>query len=225
MRLLLVEDSHALQRSLSAGLSNSGYSVDQAFDGEEASQHLRAVQYDVIVLDIMMPKLDGLTLLKQLRQRGDKTFVLILSARDTTEDRIKGLDIGADDYLVKPFSFEELLSRLRALVRRGNSGESEIGSLLQVGDLRMNTIDRTVTIDENDVALTPYEYKILNLLLRRRGQVFSHDQLIDRLYANNHDVTRNVIEVHVSSLRKKLRAAGPTDYIKTRRGFGYYLEA
>ena len=224
MRLLLVEDSHTLQRSLSAGLSHSGYSVDQAFDGEEAAQHLLSTHYDVIVLDIMIPKSDGLTLLKQLRQRGDKTFVLILSARDTAEDRIKGLDIGADDYLVKPFSFEELLSRLRAMLRRTNLGEQEISSTLQVGELKINTIERAVTIADKEVVLRPYEYKILNLLLRRRGQVFNHDQLIDRLYSNSHDVTRNVIEVHVSSLRKKLRAAGADDCIKTRRGFGYYFE-
>jgi DNA-binding response OmpR family regulator len=223
MRILLVEDSPSLQRSLSTGLHNSGYAVDQAFDGEEAHQYITGCQYDVIILDIMIPKINGLALLEQLRRRGDTTSVLILSARDTTEDRIKGLDIGADDYLVKPFSFEELLSRLRALMRRAQVGNQTLDSTLNIKGVTINTIERSVAIDNSLIPLTPYEYKILEHLARRQGQVINHDQLIDRLYSTEQDVTRNVIEVHVSSLRRKLRSAGSDELINTRRGFGYYI--
>ena len=223
MRILLIEDSPSLQRSLSAGLHNSAYTVDQAYDGEVAQQYISGSQYDIIILDIMIPKIDGLSLLDKLRRKGDTTSVLILSARDTTEDRIKGLDIGADDYLVKPFSFEELLSRLRALVRRTHSGTQKINSTLNIQGVAINTSERSVVIGDIPVLLTPYEYKILELLVRRQGQVFNHDQLIDRLYTTEQDVTRNVIEVHVSSLRRKLRSAGSDELIKTRRGFGYYI--
>ena len=225
MKTLLAEDSESLQRTLSAGLRHSGYSVDQAFDGEEALRYLQANQYDVVVLDIMMPKLDGVTLLKKIRSQGDSTPVLILSARDTTEDRICGLDLGADDYLVKPFSFEELLSRLRALTRRTNAKDQSISSITRFGELTINSIERKVEFKSEPVLLTPNEYRILDLLARRCGQVFSHDQLIDRLYSCEQDVTRNVIEVHVSSLRRKLRAAGSKELIMTRRGFGYYMAA
>ena len=223
MRVLLVEDSPILQRSLGAGLKHSGYAVDQAFDGEEALQYMTGTRYDAIILDIMIPKINGLLLLEQLRRSGDTTSVLILSARDTTEDRIRGLDIGADDYLVKPFSFEELLARLRALVRRTHVSTKCIDSTLNIDGVTINTIGRSVTIDDSPVLLTPYEYKILELLARRQGQVFSHDQLIDRLYTTEQEVTRNAIEAHVCSLRRKLRSAGSDEMIKTRRGFGYYI--
>ena len=225
MRLLLVEDSPSLQRSLSTGLTRAGYSVDQAFDGESAQQYISSTRYDVVVLDIMLPKLDGLELLKRLRRSGDTTQVLILSARDTLEDRIKGLDIGADDYLVKPFSFEELLSRVRAQARRAQKGRQGIDSLLVVGEVSIDAVQRSVVIGGVSLELTPHEYRLLELLARRRGQVFSHDQIIDRLYSSDRDVTRNVIEVHVSALRRKLRAAGADNLIQTRRGFGYYVAA
>lgn len=223
MRVLLVEDSHTLQRSLSTGLRNSGYAIDQAFDGLEAKNHLACTRYDVVILDIMIPKLDGLALLKQLRQRGNNTPVLILSARDSTEDRIQGLDIGADDYLVKPFSFEELLSRLRALIRRTQVGSTGSNPVLTLHDITINTIERVVRVNDQPILLTPHEYKILELLVRRKGQVFNHDQMIDRLYSSDHSVTRNTIEVHVSSLRRKLRTAGADELILTRRGYGYYV--
>lgn len=223
MRILLVEDSPILQRSLGAGLKNAGYAVDHAFNGEEANQYIIGTGYDAIILDIMIPKINGLLLLEQLRRRGDTTSVLILSARDTPEDRIRGLDIGADDYLVKPFSFDELLARLRALVRRSPEGARSTQSTVNIHGVTINTIERSVSIDDSPVLLTPYEYKILELLVRRQGQVFSHDQLIDRLYTNEQDVTRNAIEAHVCSLRRKLRSAGSDEMIRTRRGFGYYI--
>jgi len=224
MKLLLVEDSPILQRSLSAGLTNSGMTVDQAFDGDEAESYLALSKYDVIILDVMLPKRTGLDVLQRLRAKGNRTFVLILSAKDQVEDRTRGLDLGADDYLVKPFSFDELLSRLHALQRRMSSTDNPIDSQLAFGNILIDTINRTVAVNEKPTELTPSEYRILELLVTRKKQTFSHDTLIDRLYRADQSVTRNAIEAHVSSLRRKLRAAGAEYNVLTRRGFGYYIE-
>jgi len=224
MKLLIVEDSRLLQRSLGAGLTNSGMTVDQAFDGLEANAYLLVNTYDVVILDLMLPRLSGLQLLGKLRHRGDKTRVLILSAKDEVGDRTRGLDLGADDYLIKPFSFDELVSRLRALYRRVGEADSQIQPHLVVGQIVINTLNRTVEIAQLPLNLTPSEYKILELLSLRRQQTFSHSQLIDRLYRSDQSVTDNAIEAHVSSLRRKLRSAGADELIMTRRGFGYYIE-
>jgi len=224
-KILLVEDSVSLQRSLGTGLVNSGFVVDQAFDGEEAQCFISARGHDLIVLDLMIPKIDGLTLLERLRREGDLTPVLILSAMDRAEDRIKGLDLGADDYLIKPFSFEELVSRIRAVTRRREANpDRRIGALLTAGDLALDTRTRSASWRGTPLPLTPHEQGLLELLLRRRGQVFSHDALIDRLYSSDHHVTHNAIEAHVSTLRRKLREAGVDDLVRTRRGFGYFIE-
>ncbi|ASJ72341.1 response regulator transcription factor [Granulosicoccus antarcticus] len=225
MKLLLVEDSHRLQRSLGAGLRNSGYVLDQAYDGEQAWAFLCGSEYDIVVLDLMIPKIDGLTLLSKLRRGGIQAQVIILSARDTTEDRIKGLDAGADDYLVKPFSFDELLSRLRALSRRPISAQASLNSEIQILGVVIDMKDRTVMYDQQQIILTPSEYNIVALLAQRRGQIHTHDQLIDRLYDSSSDVTRNAIEAHVSALRRKLKAAGAPALVENRRGFGYFIAA
>ncbi len=223
MKLLLVEDSHRLQRSLGAGLRNSGYVLDQAFDGDQAWAFLCDSDYDIVVLDLMIPGIDGLTLLSRLRQAGNTCQVIILSARDTTEDRITGLDAGADDYLVKPFSFDELLSRLRALGRRTRTTETSLNSTLQLNGVDVDLKERIVTFDGQQIVLTPSEFNILALLAQRRGQLFTHDQLIDRLYDATSDVTRNAIEAHVSALRRKLRAVDAPALVENRRGFGYFI--
>lgn len=223
MKLLLVEDSVKLQRSLGAGLRNSGYVLDQAFDGEEAQSYLRACEYDILVLDLMIPKIDGLSLLAELRKSGNQTQVIILSARDTIEDRITGLDAGADDYLVKPFSFDELLSRLRALARRPRETNRPLASSLTLEGLTINLKERVVMFQNTLIHLTPSEFNILVLLAQRRGQIFTHDQLMDRLYDSSVDVTRNAIEAHVSALRRKLRAVGISEIVENRRGFGYFI--
>ena len=225
MKLLLVEDSHRLQRSLGAGLRNSGYVLDQAFDGDQAWAFLCDSDYDIVVLDLMIPGIDGLTLLSRLRQAGKTCQVIILSARDTTEDRITGLDAGADDYLVKPFSFDELLSRLRALGRRTRTTETSLNSTLQLNGVDVDLKERIVTFDGQQIVLTPSEFNILALLAQRRGQLFTHDQLIDRLYDATSDVTRNAIEAHVSALRRKLRAVAAPALVENRRGFGYFIAA
>lgn len=223
MKLLLVEDSHRLQRSLGAGLRNSGYVLDQAFDGDEAWAYLCESEYDIVVLDLMIPKIDGLTLLNKLRHTGNQAQVIILSARDTTEDRITGLDAGADDYLVKPFSFDELLSRLRALSRRPRVTGASLNSQLQIDGVVIELKDRMVFFKHQQIILTPSEYNILALLAQRRGQIHTHDQLIDRLYDSTADVTRNAIEAHVSALRRKLRNARAPALVENRRGFGYFI--
>ena len=221
MKLLLVEDSERLQRSLSTGLQKHGYAVDQAYDGVEALAFTSINHYEAIILDLMLPKLDGLTVLKQLRDRGNDSHVLILSANDQTEDRVRGLDLGADDYLVKPFSFDELISRLRALNRRRSGIKNPV---IEIDGVSLDTVARQVSFSNTPVPLTPQEYRLLEFLALRRGRVFSHDQLIDQLYDANSYVTRNAVEAHISALRKRLKAAGAPKLVKTRRGFGYLIE-
>lgn len=221
MKILLVEDSERLQRSLATGFRKNGFILDQAFDGEEALSFLATNDYDAIVLDLMLPKVDGLTVLSKLRGAGNNSHVLILSANDQTEDRIRGLDLGADDYLVKPFSFDELVSRLRALSRRYSGDKNPV---VDIEGVCIDSLSRQVKFSGTKVELTPHEYQLLEFLARRRGRVFSHDQLIDQLYDAGSYVTRNAIEAHISSLRKRLKTATAPTLVTTRRGFGYLIE-
>ena len=221
MKLLLVEDSERLQRSLSTGLQKRGFTVDQAFDGEEALAYAAVNDYDAIILDLMLPKIDGLTVLSTLRNKGDDCHVLILSANDQTEDRIRGLDHGADDYLVKPFSFDELVSRLRALNRRRNGAKNPV---IEVQGIQIDSVSRLVYFNDKLIELTPREYRLLEFLCQHRGRVFSHDQLINQIYDASSYVTRNAVEAHISELRKRLRAVNAPQVIRTRRGFGYLVE-
>ncbi|MGB5330698.1 MAG: response regulator transcription factor [Gammaproteobacteria bacterium] len=221
MKLLLVEDSERLQRSLSTGLKKHGFTVDQAFDGEQALSYTAINQYDAIILDLMLPKIDGLTVLSKIRREGKDCHVLILSANDQTEDRVRGLDLGADDYLVKPFAFNELVSRLGALNRRRSGVKNP---MIEIEGVKIDSVARQVVFHDQPVALTPHEYQVLEFLARRRGRVFSHDQLIDQLYDAGSYVTRNAVEAHISSLRKRLHSAGAPKLVKTRRGFGYLVE-
>ena len=221
MKLLLVEDSERLQRSLSTGLRKHGFTVDQALDGEQALAFLAVNDYDAVILDLMLPKIDGLTVLSRLRSEGKDCHVLILSANDQTEDRVRGLDLGADDYLVKPFSFDELVSRLRALNRRRSGSKNPT---IEIDGIRIDSVSRQVSFGDEPIALTPHEYRLLEFLALRRGRVFSHDQLIDQLYDAGSFVTRNAVEAHISALRKRLQSAGAPKLVKTRRGFGYLVE-
>ena len=221
MRLLLVEDSERLQRSLSTGLKKHGFALDQAFDGEQALAYTAVNEYDAIILDLMLPKIDGLTVLSTLRTEGKDCHVLILSANDQTEDRVRGLDLGADDYLVKPFAFNELVSRLQALNRRRSGVKNPV---IEFEGIKIDSVARQIYFGDQLVSLTPHEYQLLEFLARRKGRVFSHDQLIDQLYDANSYVTRNAVEAHICSLRKRLNSAGAPTLIKTRRGFGYLIE-
>lgn len=221
MKILLVEDSLRLQRSIKTGLQKFGYAVDQAFDGKQALAFVADNQYDVIILDLMLPEIDGLTVLARIRKDGNQAQVLILSANDQTEDRIKGLDQGADDYLVKPFAFDELVSRLRALSRRRYGSKNPT---LDIDGVQINSAARHVCFEDKPIPLTPHEYNLLEYLARRRGRVFSHQQLIEQIYDACSYVSKNAVEAHISALRKRLHSANAPQLVKTRRGFGYMIE-
>ena len=203
------------------GLGRSGFAVDCVADGKTGLRYALGVDYDVMVLDLMLPELDGLSVLQQLREAGRNFPVLILSARDQVADRIRGLELGADDYLVKPFVFDELHARLQALVRRRYEQRSP---LLQLGSVTLNTALHSVSCAGTELPLTPNETALFEFLALRRGRVVSLTSLADHLYAGDVAVTPNAIEAHVSALRKKLRAVGEPELIKTRRGFGYCIE-
>ncbi len=221
MRLLLIEDSQRLRSALETGLRKAGYAVDTAGDGRDGLWMALENEYDVIVLDLMLPEMDGLSVLRQLRERGRPTHVLILSAKDLIQDRVQGLRLGADDYVVKPFSFDELCARLEALVRRSYHAKSPV---LRRGPLEINTASRQVTCEGREVRLTPREYSLLEILVLRSGEVLSRRELWERLYEFDREVTSNVVDVLVCSLRKKLDPDQPQRFIKTRRGQGYLIE-
>lgn len=221
MKLLLIEDSERLQRSISIGLHKFGIAVDQALDGRQGLAFIQTNDYEVIVLDLMLPGIPGLDILKTIREQGNTTHVLILSAKTQVEDRIAGLNLGADDYLVKPFLFDELLARIRALTRRKYNCKNPV---LSVHGLKIDTAACKVSYRDKGIELTPTEFNILEYLSRRRGQVLSHDQMIFMIYDSLTEATKNTIEAHVSTLRKKLRELGLANIIQTRRGFGYIIE-
>ncbi|MSU77099.1 MAG: response regulator transcription factor [Gemmataceae bacterium] len=216
MRVLVVEDEPELLQVTAQTLRESGFAVDEAADGEEGLYKATTWEYDAIVLDLMLPKIDGWTLLGKLRKK-KKTPVLILSARDGVRDRVQGLDIGADDYLVKPFELSELLARLRALIRRA-AGQAL--PQIKIGDVTVDTRTRTVTKDGSLADLTGREYAIVECLALQRGGLVTRTYLYEHIFDENDDSLSNLIEVHVSNIRKKLGK----DFIKTRRGQGYIVD-
>ncbi len=219
MRILVVEDDPVLADGLTRSLRQSDYAVDCVGDGVEASHVLVSQNYDLVILDLGLPKVDGLEALRRLRRRGSKVPVLILTAHDTLDDRVKGLDLGADDYLTKPFDLPELEARVRALIRRGQSGG---GSLLEHGTLALDTAGRRATLDGEPLDLSARELGVLEVLMLRSGRVVNKEQLAEQLYGWDEEVGANAIEVYVHRLRKKLEPAGVT--IRTIRGLGYLLE-
>jgi len=221
MKILLVEDSERLRRSIGIGLTNEGHALDVAADGEQGLEFAEIYDYDVIILDLMLPKIDGLTVLKQLRQGGRQTHILILSARDQTETRVAGLDLGADDYMVKPFSFDELKARIRALHRRSGGQKAPC---IAVGPLQVDTNSRTVRINGEDAGLSAKEYALLEFLGRRKNRVFSQQTLIESLYESEKELVSNVIEALVYSIRRKLMKYNAASPIRNRRGQGYFVE-
>lgn len=220
MRVLLVEDNRALSRSLKQGLEEEGYAVDVAFDGDEASFKAESTDYDVIVLDLMLPKVDGLSLLQRWRAKGIATHVLVLTARGTLDDKVKGLDLGADDYLTKPFELEELLARLRALVRRSHQVKSPI---IKVYDLEIDTASHTVRRAGREIHLTPREYSLLEFLAFHRGRVVTRTMIWEHLYDENDENTSNVVDVYIRYLRNKIDKGFSPALILTRWGEGYML--
>ncbi|WP_338276099.1 response regulator transcription factor [Corallococcus caeni] len=220
MRVLVIEDFAPLSRAVVQGLKEAGYAVDSAQDGEEGLACAQSCDYDVIVLDIMLPKMDGLTLLRRLRQQKHPAAVLLLTARDTVGDRVKGLDHGADDYLVKPFAFEELLARVRAMVRRRYGQKEE---LIHVGDLEVDPVARTVKRAGRPIALSAREYAVLEYLCARRGHVVTRTEIWDHVYDFATEPSSNVVDVYIGYLRRKVDADHQTKLIQTRRGQGYVL--
>jgi DNA-binding response OmpR family regulator len=220
MNILLIEDYAPLRKSLIQGLREAGFAVDSAGDGEEGLWFARTGNYDAIILDLMLPKVDGLTILKQLRQQGNRVHILILTAKDTVGDRVRGLNLGADDYLIKPFAFEELLARVRALVRRKYETKS---ALIRVADLEIDTSGKTARRAGLTIELTPREYSILELLALRTGKVVTRTEIWERIYEFEEEKTSNVVDVYISFLRKKLEQEGLPRLIHTRRGVGYML--
>lgn len=220
MRLLIVEDSSVLRGNLAAALGDHGYAVDAAADGTQALGFIASYDYDLVLLDLSLPGVDGLDVLRALRRRGSQARVLILSARDQVDDRVGALNLGADDYLAKPFAWDELLARLGALARRRFEHASPH---LVAGDVELDTVARLVTCRGQPVALSPKEYALLELLLRERGRVLARGTIFGRLYASSSDASDRVIEVLVSTLRTKLAQAGADKLIETRRGFGYVI--
>jgi DNA-binding response OmpR family regulator len=221
MKVLVIDDSERLRRALSAGLHRSGFAVDLAGDGGEGLNLARIGSYDVIVLDLMLPRMDGITVLRRLRAEGCGVHVLILSARDQVAQRIEGLQAGADDYLVKPFDFDELVARLRALVRRKYGSKDPMH---RVGQLAVDTAKRTLARGEVQANLTRTEFALLEYLLTRRGRVVSKRELLDHLYTGGESGSDNGLEVLVHQLRRKARELGCHELVKTCRGHGYLVE-
>ena len=207
MKLLLVEDEADLNRSLTKLLKKEHFSVDSAFDGEEALEFLEMVDYDLIILDIMMPRMDGFAFLEKIRQAGKQVIVLVLTARDSLEDKIRGLDLGADDYLVKPFEFEELLARLRALLRRQQ--RELVSQKIDLGDMVLE--------------LTAKEYEVLEYLARNQDHILSREQIRDHVWDFDYEGESNIIDVLIKNIRRKIDQDKKQSIIHTKRGVGYVI--
>ena len=220
MKLLVIEDEVMLNKSIVKLLKTQQYSVDAAYDGEEALDYIRATNYDVIISDIMMPRLDGLGVLKYLRNHQIKTPVLMLTAKDTLEDKVTGLDAGADDYLVKPFEFDELLARIRVMLRRNN--REILMSTVQFGDCCLDFIKKTVTKNSSLVDLTAKEYALLECLVRHPNVILSREQIREHIWDFDYEGESNIIDVLVKNIRKKLE--NPM-VIVTKRGMGYVFKS
>lgn len=220
MRLLVIDDEAKIADFLRRGLESAGYAVDVATDGQRAIDFLYGTNYDLVILDLMLPDIDGLDLLKKIRNRKLSPPVLILSARDAVDDRVKGLEFGADDYLVKPFAFPELLARMRALLRRGGPGAP---TRLVLGDLQLDVMSRRATRGDQSLQLTVREFELLEYLLRHQGQVVSREMLAGDVWQTPSRVTPmdNVIDVHVARLRRKVDEPFPRKLIHTVRGVGF----
>ena len=222
MRLLLIEDYRPLQESLTKGLREAGFAVDATGDGQEGLWYAMSNDYDVIILDLMLPGLNGLEILKNIRSEGRKSHVLILTAKDTVEDRVTGLDLGADDYLVKPFEFKELLARVRALLRRAYRQKNP---QIKIRDLRIDLTTQRVWRGHEEIQLTPREYALLEYLAMRVGQTVHRTDIWEHVYEFNSSASSNVVDVYIGYLRRKIEHPGEPLLIRTLRGRGYVLGA
>lgn len=219
MRILLVEDEKRIADFVARGLEGSGYSVDVAENGEQALAKVSEAAYELIILDLMLPDIDGLVVLEKVRNRKASQPVLILSARGSLDDRVKGLDIGADDYLVKPFAFVELLARVRALLRRGQA----LPERLQVGDLSLDCIRRKVIRGGVNIELAPKEFSILECLMRSKGRALSRTMIVEHVWEMDYTGLTNIVDVYIRHLRGKIDDPWPEKLIRTVRGIGYMV--
>jgi len=220
MRILVLEDQESLAHTIARRLQEVGYSTDIALDGQEGLHFALSANYDLIILDIMLPKIDGIDLLKLIRSKGIQTPVLCLTAKDSIEDRVTGLDAGADDYLVKPFSFDELLARIRALLRRYSQTREPI---IKVKDLVIDTNSHKVTRSGKVIELTSKEYSILEYLARNKGRVLTRSQIAEHVWNYDFEGTSNIVDVYIRYLRRKIDDGFPEKLIHTIRGVGYML--
>jgi len=221
MRILVVEDEKRIADFLSRGLESGGYTVDVAGDGTTALEMVHATEYDLIILDLGLPDMDGMAVLKKIRTRKTSPPVLILSARDAVDDRVKGLETGADDYLVKPFAYVELLARVRVVLRRGQPTPER----LQVGDLSLDCIRRKVTRGGENIELAPKEFSILEYLMRNRGRPLSRTMIVEHVWDMDYDGLTNIVDVYIRHLRSKIDEKWPDKMIQTVRGIGYMLDS
>lgn len=223
MRILVVEDQEKLAKSLKKGLEQEGYAADYVLDGEAAERRIEVgrKEYDLVVLDLMLPKKDGYEVCRNMRARGIKTPVIVLTARGATEDKISALNIGADDYLVKPFLFRELLARINALLRRP---ENFVPTELQAGDLSLNTATRETVRSGKNIQLTLKEFGLLEYLLKNKGRVVTREELVDHVWDLNYDGFSNVVDVHIKNLRNKIDSDGDEKLLETIRGVGYRVK-
>lgn len=221
MRILVVEDNKKLAQFVGKALKSAGFAVDTLHDGELALSAASTTPFDVVVLDIMLPGRDGLSVLRQLRLRGHKTPVLLLSARGEVNERVEGLDAGADDYLAKPFALEELVARVRALIRRGSESQSH---LLRVADLTLNTTTHVAERAGKKIELTAREYRLLELLMRSTGRVCGRMLILEKVWDYNFDPGSNIVDVYVRRLREKIDADFPDKLLHSVRGAGYVMK-
>ena len=221
MKILLAEDEVDLNNVVTRYLKKNGYSVDNVLDGEEALDYLEYGEYDLVILDIMMPKVDGFEVIKKLRDKGNHTSVLMLTARDSADDKVKGLDLGADDYIVKPFDFNELLARIRAVVRRkyGNSSNR-----LVIEDLILDTSEKSVTRAGKQIELTGKEYEVLEYLMQSKNRILSRDQIKEHVWDFDYEGDSNIIDVLIKNIRKKIDIETGKQIIYTKRGLGYVIK-
>ena len=221
MKILLAEDEVDLNNVVTRYLKKNGYSVDSVLDGEEALDYLEYSEYDLVILDIMMPKVDGFEVIKKLRDKGNHTSVLMLTARDSADDKVKGLDLGADDYIVKPFDFNELMARIRAVVRRkyGNSSNK-----LVIGDLVLDTSEKSVTRAGKQIELTGKEYEVLEYLMQSKNRILSRDQIKEHVWDFDYEGDSNIIDVLIKNIRKKIDIEDGKQIIYTKRGLGYVIK-
>mgnify|MGYP001570881642 CR=1 FL=1 len=220
MRVLIIEDEVRLNNIIKKGFVEDGFAVDQAYDGEEGQYLAENEQYDLVVLDLMLPKIDGITVCKNLRKKKSKTPIIILTAKSTVEDKIIGLDSGADDYITKPFSFVEFRSRVHALIRRSHQDPSPI---LEVDGLVLNPLSHVVTRDKNQIKLTPKEFAILELLMRNKEEVTTRTKIIEHVWDYNFEGMSNIVDVLIVTLRKKIGNGYKNKLIKTIHGVGYTI--